>query len=157
MEVVVCCCRGAAGAAGGRRTSSSLNLLSIFVSNVFSRPVIFSMASSKLFSTSCTVQSSFAETYYEAPCSLTSPSQSRRLVILAWLAAIETDKNMILQTTNKWWWWVSQIRQAKLKFLPVLTQQQAVIGNRCSQNSQSLDYQGESNARCRCMWSWEGL
>ena len=46
---------------------------------------------------------------------------------------------MILQTTNKRWWWVSQIRQAKLKFLPVLTQQQAVIGNRCSQNSQSLD------------------
>ena len=34
---------------------------------------------------------------------------------------------------------MSQIRQAKLKFLPVLTQQQAVIGNRCSQNSQSLD------------------
>ena len=39
---------------GGRRASSSLNLLSSFVSNVFSRPVIFSMASSKLFSTSCT-------------------------------------------------------------------------------------------------------
>ena len=35
---------------------------------------------------------------------------------------------------------MSQIRQANLKFLPVLTQQQAVIGNRCSQkNSQSLD------------------
>ena len=34
---------------------------------------------------------------------------------------------------------VSQIRQANLKFLPVLTQQQAVIGNRGSQNSQSLD------------------
>ena len=68
-----------------------------------------------------------------------SPSQSRRLVILAWLAAIEAHKNMILQTTNKWWWWVSQIRQAKLKFLPILTQQQALIGNRYSQNSQSLD------------------
>ena len=35
--------------------------------------------------------------------------------------------------------WVSQIRQANLKFIPVLTQQQAVIDNRCSQNSQSLD------------------
>ena len=46
---------------------------------------------------------------------------------------------MILQTTNKWWWWVSQIRQANLKFLPVLTQQQAVIGERRSQNSQRLD------------------
>ena len=34
---------------------------------------------------------------------------------------------------------VGVIRQEKLKFLPVLTQQQAVIGNRCSQNSQSLD------------------
>jgi hypothetical protein len=34
---------------------------------------------------------------------------------------------------------VSQIRQANLKFLPVLTQQQAVISNCCSQNSQSLD------------------
>ena len=35
---------------------------------------------------------------------------------------------------------MSQIRQANLKFLPVLTQQQSVIGNRCSQkNSQSLD------------------
>ena len=47
---------------------------------------------------------------------------------------------MILQTTNKWWWWrMSQIRQANLKFLPVLTQQQVVIGNRGSQNSQSVD------------------
>ena len=34
---------------------------------------------------------------------------------------------------------MSQILQANLKFLPVLTQQQVVIGNRCSQNSQSLD------------------
>ena len=34
---------------------------------------------------------------------------------------------------------VSQIRQANLKFLPVLTQQQAMIGNRSSQNSQSMD------------------
>ena len=34
---------------------------------------------------------------------------------------------------------VSQIFQANLKFLPVLTQQQVVIGNRCSQNSQSMD------------------
>ena len=34
---------------------------------------------------------------------------------------------------------VSQIRQANLKFLPVLTQQQVVIDNHCSQNSQSLD------------------
>jgi hypothetical protein len=34
---------------------------------------------------------------------------------------------------------VSEIRQANLKVLPVLTKQQAVIGNRCSQNSQSLD------------------
>ena len=34
---------------------------------------------------------------------------------------------------------MSQIRQENLKFLPVLTQQQAVIGNRRSQNSQSLD------------------
>ena len=34
---------------------------------------------------------------------------------------------------------MSQIRQANLKFLPVLTKQQVVIGNRCSQNSQSLD------------------
>ena len=75
---------------------------------------------------------------HEAPCSISSPSQSRRLVILAWLAAIETHKNMILQTTNKWWWWVSQIRQANLKFLPVLTQQQAVIGNRCSQKLSKL-------------------
>lgn len=33
----------------------------------------------------------------------------------------------------------SQIRQANHKFLPVLTKQQVVIGNRCSQNSQSLD------------------
>ena len=32
-----------------------------------------------------------------------------------------------------------QIRQANLKFLPVLTQQQVVIGNRGSQNSQRLD------------------
>ena len=85
------------------------------------------------------VHSSFAETYHEAPCSSSSPSQSCRLVILAWLAAIETHKNMILQTTNKWWWWwVSQICQANLKFLPVLTQEQAVIGNRYSQNSQKL-------------------
>ena len=67
-----------------------------------------------------------------------SPSQSRRLVILAWLGATETHKNMILQTTNKRWWWVSQIRQANLKFLPVLTQQQAVIGNRCSQKLSKL-------------------
>ena len=52
-----CCCRGALGAAGGgggRRASNSLNLLSSFVSNVFSMPSIFSMASSNLFSTSCT-------------------------------------------------------------------------------------------------------
>ena len=34
---------------------------------------------------------------------------------------------------------MSQIRQANLKFLLVLTQQQAVIGNRRSQNSQRLD------------------
>ena len=34
---------------------------------------------------------------------------------------------------------MSQIRQANLKFLPVLTQQQLVIDNRCSQNFQSLD------------------
>ena len=34
---------------------------------------------------------------------------------------------------------MSQIREAKLKFLVVLTQQQVVIGNRYSQNSQSLD------------------
>ena len=34
---------------------------------------------------------------------------------------------------------MSQIRQANLRFLPVLTQQQAVISNRQSQNSQSLD------------------
>ena len=34
---------------------------------------------------------------------------------------------------------MSQIHQANLKFLPVLTQQQAVISNRRSQNSQSLD------------------
>ena len=34
---------------------------------------------------------------------------------------------------------MSQIRQANLKFLPVLTQQQVVIGNRGSQNSQSVD------------------
>ena len=34
---------------------------------------------------------------------------------------------------------MSQIRQANLKFLPVLTQQQVVIGNHGSQNSQSLD------------------
>ena len=33
---------------------------------------------------------------------------------------------------------VSQIRQANLKFLPVLTQQQAVIGNRCSQKLSKL-------------------
>ena len=46
---------------------------------------------------------------------------------------------MILQTTGYGGGGVSQIRQANLKFLPVLTQQQAVIGNRCSQNSQSLD------------------
>ena len=31
------------------------------------------------------------------------------------------------------------MQQANLKFLPVLTQQQMVIGNHCSQNSQSLD------------------
>ena len=136
-----CCCRGALGAAGGgggRRVSNSLNLLSSFVSKVFSMPSIFSMASSNLFSTSCTCHSSFAKIYHATPYSSCSPSQSRRLVILAWLAAIETHKNMILQTTNKRWWWVSQIRQANLKFLPVLTQQQAVIGNHCSQNSQKL-------------------
>jgi len=34
---------------------------------------------------------------------------------------------------------VSQIRQVNLKSLPVLTKQHTVIGNRCSQNSQSLD------------------
>ena len=34
---------------------------------------------------------------------------------------------------------VSQTRQANLKLLPVLIQQQVVIGNRCSQHSQSLD------------------
>ena len=34
---------------------------------------------------------------------------------------------------------MSQTRQANLKFLPVLTQQQVVIGNRFSQNSQNLD------------------
>ena len=34
---------------------------------------------------------------------------------------------------------MSQIRQENLKLLPILTQQQAVIGNRRSQNSQSLD------------------
>jgi hypothetical protein len=57
-------------------------------------------------------------------------------VILPWLAAIETPKNMILQTGDGG---VSHIRQANLKFLPVLIQQQVVIDNRCSQNSQSLD------------------
>src|SRR3954469_16503355 len=75
-------------------------------------------------------------------CLSCSPSQSRWLVILPWLAAIETHNNMILQTTRQWWWWCggqSQIRQVNLKFLPVITQQQAVIDNRCSQNSQSLD------------------
>ena len=53
-----CCCRGAAGAAGGggggKRERNSLNLLSSFVSNVFSMPSIFSMASSNLFIASCT-------------------------------------------------------------------------------------------------------
>ena len=34
---------------------------------------------------------------------------------------------------------VSQIHQANLKFLLVLTQQQVVIGNRCGQKSQSFD------------------
>ena len=34
---------------------------------------------------------------------------------------------------------MSQIRQANLKFIPVLTKQQVVIGNRCSRNSQALD------------------
>ena len=34
---------------------------------------------------------------------------------------------------------MSQILQVNLKFLPVLTQQQVVIDNRCSQNSQILD------------------
>jgi len=61
-------------------------------------------------------------------------------VNLPWLAAIETQKNMILQTTRSGGdGGVSQNLQANLKFLPVLTQQQVVIGNRCSQNSQSLD------------------
>ena len=47
---------------------------------------------------------------------------------------------MILQTTRSGGdGGVSQNLQANLKFLPVLTQQQVVIGNRCSQNSQSLD------------------
>ena len=47
---------------------------------------------------------------------------------------------MILQTTRSGGdGGVSQNLQATLKFLPVLTQQQAVIGNRSSQNSQSLD------------------
>src|SRR5215216_3150448 len=82
------------------------------------------------------VDPTFAETYHEAPCSSCSPSQPRR-VVLSLLAAIETHKNMILKTTRKWWW--SQIRQANLKVLPVLSKQQVVIGNRCSQNSQSLD------------------
>ena len=52
------------------------------------------------------VHSSFAEIYHANPYSSCSPSQSHRLVILAWLAAIETQNNMILQTTRKrWWWW----------------------------------------------------
>ena len=47
---------------------------------------------------------------------------------------------MILQTTRSGGdGGVSQNLQANLKFLPVLTQQQVVIGNRCSQNAQSLD------------------
>ena len=85
------------------------------------------------------VHSSCAEIYHATPYSSGSPSQSRRLVILPWLVAIDTHKNMILQTTNKRWWWMSQIHQANLKFLPFLTHQQVVIGHRCSQNSQSLN------------------
>ena len=47
---------------------------------------------------------------------------------------------MILQTTRSGGdGGVSQNLQANLKFLPVLTQQQAVTGNSRSQNSQSLD------------------
>ena len=47
---------------------------------------------------------------------------------------------MILQTTRSGGdGGVSQNLQANLKFVPVLTQQQVVIGNRYSQNSQSLD------------------
>ena len=49
------------------------------------------------------MSSSFAETYHVTLCLSCSPSQSQRLVILPWLAAIETHKNMILQTTSKWW------------------------------------------------------
>src|SRR5215216_4670625 len=51
------------------------------------------------------VDPTFAETYHEAPCLSCSPSQSRRLVVLPWLVAKETHKNMILQTTRKWWRW----------------------------------------------------
>ena len=81
----------------------------------------------------------FVEIYLEAPSSSCSPSQSRRLVVLPWLAAIETHKiwpYRLLQSVGSG---VSQIHQANLKFLPVLTQQQVVIGNHCSQNSQILD------------------
>ena len=47
---------------------------------------------------------------------------------------------MILQTTRSGGdGGVSQNLQANLKFLPVLTQQQVVMGNRGSQNSQRLD------------------
>jgi hypothetical protein len=71
-------------------------------------------------------------------------------VNLPWLAAIETQKNMILQTTRSGGdGGVSQNLQANLKFLPVLTQQQVMIGNRCSQKLSKLgysDYQEESNA-----------
>ena len=102
-------------------------------------PSIFSIASSNCLAHLAPVHSSFAKIYHATSYSSGSPSQSRRLVILPWLAAIETHKNMILQTTNKRWWWVSQIRQENLKFLLVLTQQQAMIDSRHSQNSQSLD------------------
>src|SRR3954471_7546909 len=46
------------------------------------------------------VHSSFVETYHVTLCLSCSASQSRRLVILPWLAAIETHQNMILQTTS---------------------------------------------------------